>query len=185
MVVLNYQLTLVASQARQRRSRDRQEHVMPERYKKFSEERAMETSYLSQERLHRLQALAEAQGQSLDAWIDEMAAAVEGGMRSGTQGPTVAAACPLVSLVHEYFLRICRNGSELVQIGSALLAAVIDGEGARFGPLECDGILLELDPQHDGVRISAGGGRFTLTNAAALQLADRLGARRWRPTLAA
>lgn len=158
---------------------------MAEHYKKVSEERAMQTSSLSQERLRRLQALAEAQGQSLDAWIDEMAAAVEDRTRSGTHGPTVSATCPLVSLVHDYFLRICKGGPELVHIGNALRAAAIDGEGARFGPLKCDGIMLELDPQHDGVRISGGGGRFTLTNAAALQLADRLGARRWQPTLAA
>lgn len=158
---------------------------MAERYKKFSAERAMETSSLSQERLRRLQALAEAQGQSLDAWIDEMASAAEGGIRSGAQGPSATTACPLVSLVHDYFLRICTDGPELVQIGNALRAAAIDGEGAWFGPLKCDGMMLELDPQHDGVRISAGGGRFILTNAAALQLADLLGARRWRPTLSA
>lgn len=159
---------------------------MAEGYKEVSEERAMQTSSMSPERLRRLQALAEAQGQSLDAWIDEMVAVAEGRARSGSHGPVAATACPLVLLVHDYFLRICKGGPELAQIGNALRAAAIDGEGARFGPLKCDdGIMLELDPQHDGVRISGGGGRFTLTNAAALQLADRLGARRWVPTLVA
>jgi hypothetical protein len=145
----------------------------------------MQTSSLSQESLRRLQALAEAQGQSLDEWIDKMAAAVEGNPRAGAHGPMGTAACPLVSLVHDYFLRICKGGHELAQIGDALRAAAIDGEGSRFGPLKCDGMMLELDPQRDGVRISGGGGRFTLTNAAAMQLAERLGARRWQPTLAA
>lgn len=141
---------------------------------------------ISPDKLRRLQALAEAHGQSLDAWIDDLAAVMEGKGRSSLYGPMVTAACPLVSLVHDYFVRMCKGGPDLILIGKALRAAAIDGEGSRLGPLQCDdGAMLELDPQRDGVRISGGGGRFTLTNAAALQLADQLCARRWRQTLAA
>ena len=145
----------------------------------------MQSSSINQERLRRLQALAEAQGQSLDEWIDDLAAAVEGRARAHPHGPMVTTSCPLVSLVHDYFLRVCRGGPELAVIGKALRAAAIDGEGSRLGPFKSDGMMLELDPQRDGVRINGGGGRFTLTNAAALQLAERLCARRWVPTLVA
>lgn len=139
----------------------------------------------SQEKLRRLEALAEAQGKSLDAWIEDLAATVEGKGAAAPRGPMVTTASPLVALVHDYFVRICPGGPDLAAIGNALRAAAIDGEASRLGPLKCDGMMLELDPQRDGVRINGGGGRFTLTNAAALQLAERLCARRWVPTLVA
>jgi hypothetical protein len=145
----------------------------------------MQGSPISQEKLRRLQALAEAQGQSLDAWIDHVTATVSRPTAASPRGPMVTAACPLVSLVHDFFVRLCQGRSDLVLIANALRAAAVDGEGSRLGPLKCDGMMLELDPQHDGVRISGGGGRFTLTNAAALELADRLASRRWAPSLVA
>lgn len=142
-------------------------------------------SSISHESLRRLQALAEAQGQSVDGWIDDMARLAERRARPRPAGPTGASACPLVGLVHDYFLTLCKGGPELAQLGSALRAAAVDGEGSRLGPLRCDGTMIALDPQHDGVRVVGGGGRFTLTNAAALQLADRLCTHSWRPTLVA
>ena len=141
--------------------------------------------YLSPQRLKRLQALAAARGQTLTDWIDDVIAAAErqAGLAPSSPGPT--GGCPLVELAGDFLVRICRSDQEISRVASALRAAAIDGEHSHVGPVNPEGLVVELSPQWEGVRIIVGDGRFTLTDTAALQLADRLQARFSRTTLAA
>lgn len=141
--------------------------------------------YLSPQRLKRLHALAAARGQSLSDWIDDLIAASD---RRGDLGPRMRArtvGLPLVDLACDYLVRLCGSDVEIRRVASALRAAAIDGEHCHVGPLDSDGLTLELSPQWEGVRVVGGGGRFTLDDAAALQLAERLLAECQQPTLAA
>jgi hypothetical protein len=133
--------------------------------------------------LQRLQALAAQRGQSLNDWFDDLIAATE--RQSGTAPPGTGGASPLIDLACEHLGSLCGNDSDLRRVSGALRAAAIDGEHSHVGPLGRDGLTLELSPQWEGVRIIVGEGRFTLTDAAALRLADRLVTGCWRPVLAA
>jgi hypothetical protein len=142
-------------------------------------------AYVSPQKLERLRVLAGARGQSLNECLDDLIATGERQGGSISPQPVTRAACPLVDLVCEYVLRLCRTDQEPLRVARALRAAAIDGEHSHVGPLDRDGLMLELSPQWEGVRIIVGEGRFTLNDAAALQLADRLATRRWRATLVA
>jgi hypothetical protein len=136
--------------------------------------------------LQRLRMLAATRGQSLDAWLEQLIDLAEqrpprvAGRRLGTPGED-----PLVEIVHEYLSRLCTTERERQAVGAALRAAATDGELCRVGPFGRDGVILELSPAPDHVRLSAGGGRFVLSDAAVRRVANRLSLACWRPTLAA
>jgi len=148
-------------------------------------EETMLIDYLSPQRLVRLQALAAAHGQSLTDWVDGLIAIAErqAGQVSQRRMPTPS--CPLVELAGDFLVRLCGSDREIRRVASALRAAAIDGEHSHVGPLNTDGLMVELSPQWEGVRIIIGQGRFTLNDAGALQLADRLLAQCRRAPLAA
>lgn len=145
----------------------------------------MLVDYLSPAKLERLHALAAARGQSLTECIDEIVDAGERqlGLRAPAQPP--GRRCPLVELAGEFLVRLCAGSGEVRRVAAALRAAAVDGERSHVGPIDRDGLMLELTPQWEGVRIIVGEGRFVLSDGAALQLADRLLAQCRRPNLAA
>jgi hypothetical protein len=145
----------------------------------------MLVDYLSPAKLKRLHALAAARGQSLTEWVDEIIEAGERqlGLRVPAQAP--GRHCPLVELAGDFLVRLCAGDGEVRRVAAALRAAAVDGERSHVGPLDRDGLMLELTPQWEGVRIIVGEGRFVLSDGAALQLADRLLAQCRRPSLAA
>jgi hypothetical protein len=141
--------------------------------------------YVSPQRLRKLQALAAVRGKSLTEWIDDLIAAAEHDPGLALPDPRATGGCPLVQLAGDFLLRLCRSERAVRRVADALRAAAIDGEHSHVGPLDRDGVTVELSPQWEGVRIIVGEGRFTLSDAAVLQLADRLLARCRRSPLAA
>jgi hypothetical protein len=141
--------------------------------------------YMNPRRLKHLQAIAAARGQSLGDWIDDLIATAERQAGPARQGSRQLLGCPLVELASDFLARLCASDSEIRRVAAALRAAAIDGEHSHVGPLNPDGLIVELSPQWEGVRIIVGEGRFTLTDTAALQLADQLQTQCRRRTMAA
>lgn len=145
----------------------------------------MPSADLSPQTLQRLHALAAARGQCLETWLEQLVRLEEGRSRGERRLAGGSGGEPLVELVHEYLARLCASERERRRVSAALWAAATDGELCRVGPLGRDGVILEISPEPHYVRISGGGGRFAISDAAVRRVADRLSQARWRPTLAA
>lgn len=136
---------------------------------------------LSPQTLQRLRVLAASRGQTLDGWLRQL---IEGAPLPADRREAPSDD-PLVDAIHDYLARLCAAATDRQAVGAALRAAATDGELCRVGPLGRSGVVLEVSPEPDYVRISGGGGRFALRDATARRLADRLSKVRPRPTLAA
>jgi hypothetical protein len=145
----------------------------------------MQSADVSAQTLQRLQALAAARGQCLQTWLDQLVRLEEGRSCAERRLAGGASADPLVEVVDEYLARLCASERERHRVSAALWAAATDGELCRVGPLGRDGVTLDISPEPHYVRISGGGGRFAISDAAVRRVADRLSQARWRPTLAA
>lgn len=145
----------------------------------------MPSADVSPQTLQRLHALAAARGQCLQTWLDQLVRLEEGRSCGERRLAGGASADPLEEVVHDYLARLCASECERHRVGAALWAAATDGELCRVGPLGRDGVILEISPEPHYVRISGGGGRFAISDAAVRRVAGRLSQARWRPTLAA
>jgi len=145
----------------------------------------MPSADVSPQTLQRLHALAAARGQCLETWLDQLVRREEGRWCGEGRHAAGSGGDPLVEVVHEYLARLCASERERHRVSAALRAAATDGELCRVGPLGRDGVILDISPEPHYVRISGGGGRFAISDAAVRRVAARLSQARWRPTLAA